>query len=89
MCPNTENNSIDTKCTSILTFKDVQNAKWPKGLTKTLTFLCIFEDYFVMRDYLIDNALADLETNIQKYCSSTDLEPYFPAENELCLAKYC
>lgn len=40
-----------------------------------------------MRDYLVDNDLRDLETKIQKYCL-TNLEPYSPVENELCLAKY-
>lgn len=73
---------------NILTTKDVQFAKWKKGSSKTLTFLCFSHKYFVMRDHLTDDALTDLETKINDYCSSIN-ETYSPVANELCLVKYC
>jgi hypothetical protein len=56
------------------------------GSSKMLTFLNIYQDYLVMRDHMIDDALADLEAKIQNYCMS--ITSYCPVENELCLAKY-
>lgn len=72
----------------MLTIKDVQFAKWQNGSCKTLTFLCVYLDYIVMRDHVIDDALSNLENKIQDYCA-TITEPYYPVDNELCLAKYC
>lgn len=72
----------------MFTIKDVQYAKWLIGSSKMLTVLCIYQDCLVMRDHMIDDILTDLETNIQNHCL-TIAEPYSPAENELCLAKYC
>jgi len=43
----------------------------------------------MMRDHLIDDTLADLEAKIQEYCVTATDPLYIPAENELCLAKYC
>lgn len=74
---------------NMLTIKDVQYARWLKGSSKTLTVLCMYQDCLVvMRDHLIDDTLADLETKIQNYCLTITKEPYLPTENELCLAKY-
>lgn len=78
----------DTKLLNVLTIKDIQYAKWQKGSFKTLTFLCIYQDYLVMRDHLVDDALTDLEAKIQSYCAITK-EPLIPTKDELCLAKYC
>jgi len=78
----------DKQFLNMLTVKDVQFANWPKGLSKTLTFLCINHEYFVMRDNLMNNALTDLETKIYDYCLTVN-EIYSPAANELCLAQYC
>lgn len=79
--------SSDNRFSQSLTMKDVQHAKWLKGSSKTLTFLCVYQDCLVMRDHMIDDTLTDLEQKIQDYCASVT-EPYSPVENELCLAKY-
>lgn len=67
--------------------KDVQHARWPKGAKKNLTFLCQSKDYLVMRDHLVDDAVADLEIKIQEYCSE-NVDVYSPDVKELCIAKY-
>jgi len=72
----------------MLTIKDVQYPKWLIGSTKMLTVLCTYQDCLVMRDHMIDDTLTDLELKIQDHCL-TIAEPYSPAENELCLARYC
>lgn len=71
----------------MLTIKDVQHAKWQKGSLKVLTVLGIYQNYFVMRDHMIDDTLNNLESKIQDYFM-TVLESYSPTENELCLVKY-
>lgn len=91
MCHDTITSEAHSPCgklAQMLKVKDVQYARWLKGSVKTLTFLCMYEDYLVMRDHLIDDALADLETKIQDYCVKIT-EPYNPANDELCLAKFC
>jgi len=78
-----------SKRCNMLTLKDVQYARWLKGAVKTLTFLCVNGDCLMMRDHLIDDTLADLEAKIQEHCVTAADPLYTPAENELCLAKYC
>ncbi|XP_050420950.1 uncharacterized protein LOC126833572 isoform X2 [Adelges cooleyi] len=72
---------------NIFTIKDVQYARWLKGSSKTLTFLCQHKDYLLMRDHLVDDAVADLEVKLQEYCVEVAY-PYSPAIGELCLAKF-
>lgn len=72
----------------MLTIKNVNYVKWLNGSLKLLTFLIVYKDCLIMRDHVIEEMLEDLEMKIQDFCKIPP-KSYSPAENELCLAKFC